>query len=357
MNAWRTLMIHGGIWLAVCALWIGITRRRSAQVLLVAIAINGVALAVVAILQRLTESDRLLFFWSAPTPYFVASFIYKNHAGAYLNLILALCLGLAWWHADRAEQRMAKSHPGLLFLFLAVFVAVALLFTYAVAATALGVAFVLTVAIGYVTLRIFHAKHGGSSRSATLLTGGLCAVFLGLCAYSLNIEKVSRKFGRVSDEEYTSSITYRQLATKATFDMGRDELWLGHGIGGYRYVFPRFQQAYPEIFTSRKRRLYWEHAHNDYVEYFAESGVLGLGLLALGSVFVIVGLRRAGVFSQPPGLIVAGGPLLVVVYAAADFPTHNPAVLTTACAILVLTTRWVGLDRPKHARTAGNAES
>ncbi|HYD84918.1 MAG TPA: hypothetical protein VEA63_12725, partial [Opitutus sp.] len=189
-------------------LWIGITRRRSAQLLLVAIAINGVALAVVAILQRLTESDRLLFFWPRPTVYFVASFISKNHAGAYLNLILALCLGLAWWHADRAEQRMAKSHPGLLFLFLAVFVAVALLFTYAVAATALGVAFVLAVAIGYITQRIFHAKHSGSSRGATLLTAGLCAVFLGLCAYSLNIEKVSRKFRRVSDEEYTSSITY-----------------------------------------------------------------------------------------------------------------------------------------------------
>ncbi|HYD84917.1 MAG TPA: hypothetical protein VEA63_12720, partial [Opitutus sp.] len=76
-----------------------------------------------------------------------------------------------------------------------------------------------------------------------------------------------------------------------------------------------------------------------------------MSLLALGSVFVIVGMRRAGVFSQPSGLIVAGGPFLIVVYAAADFPTHNPAVLTTACIVLVLTTRWVGLDRPKHART------
>jgi Lipid A core - O-antigen ligase and related enzymes len=350
MNAWRTLLIHGSVWLLVCALWIGLTRRRSARLLLYTIALNGVALAVVAILQRLTGARELLWFWSPGTNYFVASFIYKNHAGAFLLLIVALLLGFAWWHTDRAAARMRRSHPGMVFLFLSLLALGALLFSYALATTALGVALCIILGLIYLVRSAFRAQ-GGPPRIVSLLTGLLCAGFLALCAYSLNIERVWRTFERLSKEDYNVSVVHRQLAAHATFDMGRDSLWFGHGLGGFRYVFPWYQQHYPEIYRDhRKRRLYWEHTHNDYAEFFAEAGAVGLTLLGAGMIVLIVGTRRSGLFATAAYPVMLGGPLVVAVYAAVDFPTHNPAVLGTGAAILVLVFRWSVLERQSRLR-------
>ena len=363
VNAWRVLLIHGSVWLLVCALWVGLTRRRSARWLLVAIALNGVALAAVAILQRLTGTDRLLWFWQPPASYFVATFIYKNHAGIFFALITALCAGFAWWHADRASRHLDKSHPGLLFAFLAVMTVIALLFTYARASTALGIAYLAVVGVTYLIHARFR-RSGGPPPLVTVATAVLCAAFLALCAYSLNVERVWNKFGRLFKEDRTLSVEHRQLAARASIDMGLDSPVFGHGVGSFRYVFPQFQRQYPEIFTTpvwsgrkqAQRRLVWEHAHNDYAELFAEMGWSGVAFIATLLTFIGVAVRRAGVFAQPPMLVFVGSTLLVAIGAAVDFPLQNPAILTTTAVVIALVIRWSAMERSRRQASAGGSE-
>ena len=357
MNAWRTLLIHSAVWLLVCGLWIGLTRRRSARILLYTIALNGVALAVVLILQRLTNSRELLWNWPAPSSYHVATFVYKNHGGAFFALIAGLCAAFAWWHADRASRRMTKSHPGLLYVFLAIVVSVGLSLTYARASTALGLTFLIIVGLCYVVHVLFQPR-GGPPPIVTTLTAVLCAAFLGLCAWSLNAEKVWTRFERLFEQDKTVSIEHRRLAASASIDMGNDSRWFGHGFGNYRYVFPWFQRNYPEIYTTSvrvkkqrtERRLFWEHAHNDYAELYAEGG--WAGILLMGAVVTSIGvsLRRSAIFSQPAFLVFVGASSLVAFAAFADFPFHNPAILLTVAAVLAITLRWAAMERQSRLR-------
>lgn len=344
MNAWRALMVHAMPWLLACALWVGITRRKSVRILLWTVALNGAAIAVCGLLQRLTQSDEMFWFWRPPYDYFFGSFIYKNHAGAFLNLAIATSAGLGWWYSERAGRRMEKSHPGFVFLFLAAIGIVALLFTYARAAGALGLSFVAILGTGYGTRLAFRSR-GGTPPLVTTLTAMFCAAFLGFAVYALNVERVIEKFGRLWRQDQTVSIERRQLAARAAIDMGQEHAWVGNGVGEFRYLFPRYQHQYPEIFSPDGKRLYWEHAHNDYTELFAEAGWFGVGLAAAALAFVLGSMVRTGVFSKPAKLVLLGGPLLVLLNAATDFPLWNPAVLVTAVVVVVLALRWSELER------------
>lgn len=357
MNAWRTLLIHGAVWLLVCSLWIGLTRRRSARILLYTVALNGVTLAAVLILQRLTNSNELLWNWPAPSSYHVATFVYKNHGGAFFAMIAAMCAAFAWWHADRASRRLTKSHPGLLYAFLAIVVCVSLLFTYARASTALGLAFLLIVGAGY-AVHAFFKPQGGPPPIIAAMTAILCAAFLGFCAWSLNVEKVWARFERLFEQDKTVSIEHRRIAATATVEMGNDSPWLGHGFSSYRYLFPLYQRNHPQIYSKpawvnkqrTERRLFWEHAHNDYAEYYAEGGWTAVALAAALLACIGASLRRSAIFSQPALLVFVGAPTLVALAAFADFPFHNPAILLTAASVLAVTLRWAAMERQSTSR-------
>jgi len=135
------------------------------------------------------------------------------------------------------------------------------------------------------------------------------------------------------------------LATHATMDMASDSPIVGHGAGGFRYLFPRYQQQYPSIFMEGNSRLFWEYAHNDYAQLLAELGVVGVGLLLLGLIAVVVCAVQVNLFGQPSLLLILGGPIVVATTAAVDFPMHNPAVLFTTVAVVVLVLRWAQLSR------------
>jgi len=65
-NPWRSLLVIGATWLIVCSLWIGITRRRSLQIILATLAGNAFLLAIIAGAQRLTQTNKILWFIDSP---------------------------------------------------------------------------------------------------------------------------------------------------------------------------------------------------------------------------------------------------------------------------------------------------
>jgi O-antigen ligase len=347
VNAWRILLIHGSVWLTVCALWVGITRRKPARVLITIIAANGAVVALVFILQRLTGAHRILWLWDAPADYFVAGFVYKNHAGAYFNLILAACLGLASWHAARAQRQMKKSHPGLLFVLLAIFVFVALAFTYARAATMLGAAILLIVALVFTAKMILRPARV-IPRSILVVLLLLGAGFIGVCAVSMDGERVWEKFGRLMREDEQLSVTFRRIATRATLEMAGASPVVGHGAGSFRFIFPLYQQHYPEIYGQRAGTIgpvmFWEHAHDDYVEWLAEYGYVGVAFALTILLCLIAALWRAKFYQHAGMLLVLAGPLAMLANAAVDFPFQNPAVFLTGVVTLTVITRWAQLE-------------
>lgn len=343
MNAWRILVIHGAVWLMVCALWVGVTRRKIARTVLTLVAVNGALVAAVFVLQRLTTPDRILWLWHAPADYFVAGFVYKNHGGAFFNLVLAACLSIAAWHAIHAERQMKKSHPGLLFVFLGLLILVAQSLTYARAATlsSLVIIFGIGVAIG---IRLLFRSVNGMPGSIVAVLALLAIGFVGVCAVSLKPERIWDRFGRLLKEDEASSITARQIATRATLTMAKESIVVGHGAGGFRFLFPLYQQHYPDIYGDPGSRMFWEHAHDDYAEGLAEYGLTGVALASAALACLVLSLWRSRILRHAPLLAALSGPAAVFANGAVDFPFQNPAVLLTTLACLTLVARWAQLE-------------
>ncbi len=354
MNPWRILVIYGSVWLFVCALWVGITRRAAVQALFTVIAVNGALLAIVGILQRVTKAKEMLWFIKVkvPSDYFFSTIIYKNHAGAYLNLVLMLCTGLLYWHFARAERRMERTSPAPVFAFCAVLLGLSVLLSNSRAAIILLMVFTLVAFIGFVVRCTIYRSEGRSPWAITLL----CAVFslfIGLGSYFLNTSKAFDRVGKlIENSETDSSVVTRVLARNATWDMAKDNLVTGWGAGSFRHYFPVYQRNYPEIYKpspKSKRTFRWEYAHNDYVQLLAELGLIGAGILLAMLSLGITHLMRQRVWLKPHLMFIVLGLVITATHAWVDFQFHNPAILFLWCSSAVLIGRWAEQENRRNA--------
>jgi hypothetical protein len=339
---WRALIVYGGAWMLACSIWIGITRRRALQILFTVLAANGFALAIFAIVQRLVGNGLLFWFWPSPNASFFGSFIYKNHAGAYLLLVLIVSLALAAWHHLRSVRRMEKSNPAGVFLFFGAVVALDILISYARGAT-IGMLLFLGAALAlYLT---FHWR--GPSRlhrpviSIVLLIG--FAAFLSLSLSALSSDRAWKNMGRLFSA-HDVSVRSRHLANLASWDMLKASWPSGNGAGSYQFLFPRYQQHYPEIFQQGKTRLFWDHAHNDLLELPIELGAFGVGVVVFAGGYWLYRLGRFVVWRNPFGLLLTMGLLLALAHACTDFLFACPAILVTWCALWPCVVLWTEFE-------------
>ena len=97
---------------------------------------------------------------------------------------------------------------------------------------------------------------------------------------------------------------------------------MGVGLGSFETVFPRYQ-SFPSDAG-------WDHAHNDYVEALAETGLTGgaLVLCALGLFFFLAFRNLRERLRFPTGQMqfaAALGCCGLLIHSFADFNLHIPA--------------------------------
>ncbi len=339
-SPWRALMIYGSAWLTVCAIWVGLTRKRSLRILLVALAANAFVLALLGLAERGLHADKIFWTWDPPASYFVASFFYKNHAAAYFNLLLSLSAGLAASFHVRARRRQQKSSPSGLFAFFVVILALIVIFSYSRAATILLLAY-LAFLLGAFLFHRFRAERG--PRQHIGLVALFCVLLGGSALSALYFLPTAEAVDRMNQlvKSYQSATpSDRHLATLATLDLFRDSPAYGWGAGSFRFAFPIYQRYYPSIYSRGSEHFYWEHAHDDYAEFLAEFGLVGTGLLVLGFASFVVILCRRRFWKSALPLTLFTGCLLTLVHCLGDFNFFNPAILLTWCAFWPITARW-----------------
>ena len=343
MNTWRVLVIYSSVWMLSCALWTGFTRRAAVQMLFTVVIANGALLAIIGILQKVTLTDKILWFIPGKYGYHFATIIYKNHAAAYFNLLLMLCTGLIYWHFSRAERRMDRASPAPVFVFFGILFGLSVILTSSRAGTILLMGFTLIAFVGFI-IRCTVSR--SETRSPWVLTV-LCAafaLFIGLGAYFLNAQET---FGRVTklvqDGKTDNSVASRTFVRSATWDMAKDNLITGWGAGGFRHYFPVYQRNYPEIWNvpwAPQKKFRWEYAHNDYVQLLAELGLVGAGIVLAMLACGLRHLLRNRVYTRPHLMFVVLALVITAAHAWMDFQFHNPAILMLWCATAVLLARW-----------------
>ena len=335
---WRRLLVYTAVWLSVCALWIGVTRRRSLQVLFMVIAANGMALALLGLFQRLLGNGKIFWFFNSPNGSFFSSFIYKNHAGAFLNLTLFVSCGVAGWYYLRGLRRLEKSNPAGIFVFFTTFIAINVLISFSRGATMVMLLFLAGAIAGFGYQQL--TAPSGLRRPIVLITLIIFfGYFLKTGLDALNTGPAWTQFARAFSSEDLSAKS-RALATTASMEMLRDDWLTGCGAGSYVFLFLNYQQHYPDLWKHDGVLPLWEHAHNDLVEFPIELGVLGLLPLLGAALYFGVRLLRSFFWYNPLSTCIVFGLGLTLGHARYDFVFQNPAVLLTFCLMLVAATQF-----------------
>ena len=250
------------------------------------------------------------------------TFINRNHLAGYLEMAIALGIGLLlasstryrgdWRQRLRQSIEMLLSPKVLARLLLAIMVIALVLTRSRMGNTAFFASLMLT---GLLALLLMKNK----SRSTTLLLSSLLVIDIAIVGTFFGVEKVADRIQNSSTESES-----RDEVTAATLETWQEHPLLGIGAGGFYYSYPSFRYA------EHKSELTTRYAHNDYVQFLAEFGLIAF-LLLLGSVLYclwcgIQAMRqRNSSLHQGMGFASCMGLIAIAIHSTVDFNLQIPA--------------------------------
>jgi len=172
-----------------------------------------------------------------------------------------------------------------------------------------------------------------ATRSMVILLVSLVAVDLFIVGTYFGTQRVVQRIVQT-----TAEAEDRGAVAGYALRMWEDYPVFGSGLGSFPLVFPRYSAAgTPVSYT---------HAHNDYLEFAAETGVLGLSLLGLMVLMSFAVALRAQYLRRDPlmrGLSFAAmmGILALMIHSSVDFNLQIPANALTF--MLLLAFAWISL--------------
>ncbi|MBI4843129.1 MAG: O-antigen ligase family protein [Nitrospirae bacterium] len=228
------------------------------------------------------------------------SFVNSNHFAGYLEMIALLAMGLAFAYGGGKR---------FLLLALCVFISIAIFFSLSRG----GV-------LGFLSGTAFFAFYYVRRKKISTLT---------LIAFAFSLFCFTVWLGNEAFFERMATLKEPLIAGKERLIIWRgasgiigDNFWLGTGIGTFRYSFPRYLLKPVQTAIS--------HAHNDYLEVIAETGIAG-GLILLSGVIILF-LKAMKCFSgdersrlQPVGIGALSGCFALLVHGMTDFNFHIPS--------------------------------
>jgi len=288
------------------------------------IAIFGFVLAIFGMTQSFTSPNKVYWVGELAQSTAFGPFINRHHFAGYMELALAVPLGLLFSGAIEGERK-------LLYIFAVGMMGVALVLTNSRGGIISLVAEILFLVI-IVGVRRRHrsrevAEKARRVRSGLTRAALAFALIIGIVGATLFFggeQALSRFVGSVNTEDPT---TGRAHFWNVTLDIIRAHPFLGTGLGAFGVVYTRYDN-HNGLF-----RL--EQAHNDYLQILSDAGIVG-AVLAL--VFVIalfrMGLQRresGDEFRRGVATGALAGCFAVLVHSFFDFTLH-----TTANALLFL---------------------
>ena len=296
------------------------------QLMVRTIMIFGFCLAIFGLTQSFTSPTKVYWIRELDQSTAFGPFINRHHFAGYMEMTIALPLGLLF-AGGVAREKM------LLYLFVAGLMGIALVMTASRGGIISLVAeiffLVVVTAIWRTQKDQHHHQHRKSSRLKQLgirfgVAGALLlGLFFGVMALGGEFS-IYRFIDTVNTDDPT---TGRAHFWSITLEIIKAHPVVGTGLGAFGVVYTRFD--------SRNGLFRLEQAHNDYLQVFSDGGIIG-GLLALSFVVLLfyLALKRAKSqddFRRAVALSALSGCFAVLVHSFFDFTLH-----TTANALLFL---------------------
>jgi O-antigen ligase len=183
----------------------------------------------------------------------------------------------------------------------------------------------ISLAVEAVLLTALMARFVPEARGRRLIIVGIAGVAASAALFLwLDPGRISQRLGAVADLPQAPEATLGErieLARDALGILGAHP-WVGTGFGSFATVYPRY--------SSFASDLEWDHAHDDYAEALAETGVGGgIAILAAVGLFLALAFSRLRErLDQDGGWIRLGGAIGccgLLVHSFGDFNLHIPA--------------------------------
>lgn len=305
------------VFFAAALRFIDSEKRTRKMVLL--IIIFGALMAFFGILQRLANPDGI--YGVRPTPYAVpfASFVNQHHFAAFMEMTIGVTLGLIY-------NRSTKRDKQLLLLIAVLIMGIALVFT-----SSRGGILSLFGVIGFLTLAHFFqpkneakgAAQKSSFQSKLAIVGGGLALILVLFGCILLLgggESLTRGIGFISTHQDISN--GRSHFWTIALQIIRDYPILGTGLDSFGVAFTRYDNW--------NGSLRVEQAHNDYLQIFADAGILGFACVITFIYFLFKKSlakinQTADRFQRGVCIGALAGCFGVLLHSFFDFPLRTPS--------------------------------
>lgn len=356
-DSWKTLAVdpHAAMvsWLKSLCYVLGfvmtlavITTRQRVQQFAYTLVLSGVVMAVFGILLHLAGIN-LEWFGTLIAHGAEASgtFANRNHFAGYLEMTLALGIGLliaglkdyrvqTWKQFFRHFIEWILSAKMRLRLMLCIMV-IALVATHSrMGNTGFFSSLLIAGVIG-----IALARH--AARGTVILLVSLIVIDLFIVGSWFGVDKLARRL----EQTTIADVEVRQDPSAYALKIIQDYPAVGSGPGSFYTVFPRYRG--PEVAEL------FEHAHNDYAQFAAESGVIGLGLLGLMVAWSLAIAIRAQYIRRDPlmrGLSFASimGIVAILIHSSVDFNLQIPSNALLFMVLLALA--WLSLHLERRTR-------
>jgi len=269
------------------------------------------------------------------------TFVNRNHLAGYLEMCLAVGIGLmvGSLHRTTAAVWRAKLGQGIdtllgpkmrLRVFLALMVIALVLTRSRMGNSAF---FIALPACGVLFMAVRRKLHKG----ALVLIVSLMLVDFFIVGQWFGFEEVVDRLENTSTETET-----RDEVIRDTWRMLQEYPLTGTGLGTYYSAFPQFQG--PDV------RGFYDHAHNDYLEFALELGLIGflpLAALVLLSLYQAIRTmaRRHDSLARGVAFAATMGMISLLIHSLVDFNLHIPANALMFITMLAFASISVTLPR------------
>jgi len=296
---------------------------RRLRALVRTIAIFGFLLAVFGLTQSFTtDGSRVYWFRQLTQSTAFGPFINRHHFAGYMELALAIPLGLLVTGAVESYKRP-------LYAFAAVVMAMSLVATNSRGGiiSLAGEIFFVVLVTSFSWRKKKEQPRIQRIRGALLRAGlafGLVLVMVGGAVVISGPEVFTRFLGTPIADDPT---TGRGHFWSVTVDVIQAYPFVGSGLGSFAAIYPRYD--------TRNGMYRLEQAHNDYLQTLSDGGIIGglIGIVFIGILFRRGFTRREthDKFRRGVSTGALAGCFAVLIHSFFDFTLH-----TTANALLFL---------------------
>jgi len=264
----------------------------------------GFLVAIFGILQHLTFNGKLYWFREmrfGGIPF--GPYVNRNHFAGFAELVIPTALVPLVLGKVRRERRFA----------VVVFALLPVVALFLAASRGGIVSFAAE--IGVLTLLLALRRAGGRH----VLAGGVVLLLAFMLVSWLGVRQILERFSSMQSLEVTGG--KRASMRHDSWRIFRDHPWTGTGLGTLPIIFPAYESLYDAKFVN--------HAHNDYLEMLADTGLVGafccasfLGLLFFSSLrHLLVSDKSFAAALHLSGLVACCG---FLVHSLVDFNLHIP---------------------------------